>query len=186
MDKNSKSKLESKFNEFYLVKLVKKIPLPPLLNSLLIGLFFYFVYIALAISVNQLSIALLSKMHLVQISWSLCLFVSFLLLQKFHSRFVETVTALNGVIDNDATNYNYNSIAKISKSFKSFLFRLLISIPLIIISGVYFYKGVFPNIPDDFFSVPLLFHYLALFFSGPMLYLLGSVGFWFLLVIILL
>lgn len=176
IEPQSNQNFESKF-ESYLLSSFKKIPLQLQWRAFIIGLLFYIIYFLIALFSGQFSIALWSRMQLVQISFSICIIVSFYLWEKFQLEFTELIKGLEKIID-DSEKYKelVDSTVVRFKSPRSFLFP----IPLMIISGGYFYFGIYPRLPDNFFPIPALFHYLALLFSLFMLYLLGSKGFWYL------
>ena len=116
-------------------------------------------------------------MHLVQISFSVCFTVSFYLWEKAQLEFIGLIKALGKIIyDTEKYNEIVHSTKIRSNSHKSLLFPL----PFMLISSIYFYFGIYPNLPDRFFPIVSSFHYLAILFSFFMLYLLGSKGFWYL------
>lgn len=187
MEKDDANEIEKLFNKHYIIKVCYKISGKPYVNALAIALPFHLLYIILVFSIGQISSGFLSRMHLLQSSFSLCIFVGILLLQKFHFKIIDILKELKNNIKeiNDDQYKNFlNRISSLYSSSKS----IFLSLPLIIISLGYFYGVIYPNIhiPNGFFSIPLLFHYFSIEFSLFMLYLLGSVGFWFMLVVIIL
>lgn len=176
IEPQSNQNVESKF-ESYLLSSFKKIPLQLQWRAFIIGLLFYIIYFLIALFSGQFSIALWSRMQLVQISFSICIIVSFYLWEKFQLEFTELIKGLEKIID-DSEKYKelVDSTVVRFKSPRALLFP----IPLMVISVGYFYFGIYPRLPDNFFPTTALFHYLALLFSLFMLYLLGSKGFWYL------
>lgn len=173
---HNKQNFESNF-ESYLLSQLKKIPFSVRERAFIVGFSFYIIYFLIALFSGQASIAFWSRMHLVQISFTACIVVSIYLWERFYLEFIDLLKGLENIIDD---NKKYEEIINNTvKKFKSSI-AILFSVPLMIISVSYFYLGIYPKIPDNFFPVPTLFHYLALLFSFFMLYLLGSKGFWYL------
>lgn len=175
IDSQNNQHFEGQF-ESYLLLLFRKIPYPLQWRAVIIGFLFYIPYFLIALFSGQLYIAFWSRMHLVQISFSICIIISIYLWEKFLLEFIDFIKGLEGII-NDTKKYE-ELVDNIVIRFRSRI-SFLIPIPLIIISGSYFYFGIYPKLPDNFFPIPALFIYtVSLFLFG--FYLLGSKGFWYL------
>lgn len=160
-----------------LLLLINQLPYSLKWRAFIVGSLFHIPFLIIALFSGQFWNALLSGMHLVQISFSICIMVSIYYWETSRLELIELIIGLEDII-NDARKYEklMDNVVLRFTSLKSFWF----SIPLMIISSSYFYFGIYPRLPDNFFFIPALFHYLALLFSIFMLYLLGSIGFWYL------
>ena len=145
----------------------------------------YLIFLSLASLTGKFFVILNSPMHLIQISFSFCIYL--------------------GIVSADVMNTRFNSTFRQSRyyfkvndtEYREFLLRLtdkingcrglIFSLPLMICSTTYFIMGVFPNIPNEIFPVsatsPVLIYVTIIEFSIGMLFLLGNVGFGFAIVL---
>lgn len=145
MNSTNSQSFESKL-ESYLLNLFRKIPLTLKWRAIIVGLLFYSIYFRIALLLGQLSIAFWSRMHLVLISFSVCITVSIYLWEKFQFEFIELMKGLEKIVD-DTKKYE-EFVNHTIRSFKSPI-ALSITVPLMLISGSYFYFGIYPKLPDD-------------------------------------
>jgi len=167
---------------FAVLNLLDKIPLPPVVTYALVGLLSYLLYLGLALATGVFVEATTSFIHLLQISFSVCIFVGLTLGRSSSLMFDKAFAQSRDYFDIDSTVYT--RIVKDIRDMVGSRYSLVLAAPLTIMSSIAAW-GVSVNIPNKAFPISgssPVFTYFAFFeFSAFMLYLLGSVGFWFLL-----
>jgi hypothetical protein len=164
-----------------LIRILERSPFGIKTTALSFGILLYIIYVVIGISTESIDVTFFSFMHILQISFSICVFVGFISLHIFYRRFTDIMNRSRFFLDIE--NHEYSRFAfRIKKDFESRK-SILVAIPLIFVSSIFFISGVGPNIPDSNFPVSsnsVLFIFITITeFSFLMLYLLGAVGFWF-------
>jgi hypothetical protein len=172
---------DEEFETLTFVRPFKNSPIPEWLGAVFIGLFFYMIFLLLAVISGDFETIISSPMHFIQLDFSFAIVLGLLTVLIVNSKFKEAFLKSERYFD--ATHQEYvkyvKSVVRRINSLGGFVF----SLPLMIISVVDLIFVVGPNIPDDMFPVALIsfpYLYLAIIeFSFFCVFLMGNVGLWF-------
>ena len=166
---------------FPIIKTLRKLPFSIRITALLFGILSYTLYIIIGVSTESIGVTFFSFMHILQISFSICIFYGFISLDIFHRRFIDILKESKSFLEIKNDDYHRFVLGVIEDLGNKR--SVLVALPLILISSTIFIFGVGPNIPDSNFPVSsnsALFIFVTIGeFSFFMLYLLGAIGFWF-------
>jgi len=161
------------------------VPLPPIATYAVVGLLSYLIYLGLALATGVFVEATTSFMHLQQISFSVVIFVGLSLGRSSSLAFDRAFARSKDYFCIDPAAYT--RMVRYTRNLAGSWYSLLLAVPFIVISSIA-YLGVSLSIPNELFPVSrssLVFVYFAFVeFSVFCLYLLGSLGFWFLLTVV--
>jgi len=168
---------------FPFLNLLDKVPLPPIATYASVALLSYLIYLGLALATGVFVEAIVSFMHLQQISFSVVIFAGLFFGRSSSLAFDRAFAQSRVYFDIDPVVYT--RIVRDARKVMGSWYSLSLAIPFTIMSSLAAW-GVSVSIPDRFFPVsgssPVFVYYAFVEFSAFCLYLLCSLGFWFLLI----